>query len=131
MNFERIPPEQLNEEDRQNLRGFENTAIRFYFYLMKGLDIVNSFRNLFLGIAAIYIAMQLENITWAVVMFLVSCVVITIAGWYNVHKVSKRHEWIGMRFSTHYGIKTFDLNKGQYDLLVEIRDLLKAKEKKE
>lgn len=125
MKTERIPQEILNAEDKRNMDGFENTAIRYYFYLMKGLDIVNSFRNLFLGVIALYIALKLENIMWAVIMFVASSVILTVAGWYNVHKVSKRHEWIGMRFSTHYGIRTFDLNQGQYDLLLEIRDLLK------
>lgn len=131
MKTERIPQEVLSAEDRKNMDGFENTAIRYYFYLMKGLDIVNSFRNLFLGVIALYIALKLENIAWAIVMFVVSSILLTIAGHYNVHKVSKRHEWIGMRFSTTYGIKAFNFSQGQYDLLLEIRDLLKVQQKED
>lgn len=120
-----VPAETLNADDKKYLHGFHNMLIRYYFYLMKGLDIPNSFRNLFITIAAIYIALKLDNILIGIAMFVVSSIILTVFGYYNVHKLAKMNEWLGMRFSTHYGIKTFNYTQKQTELLEEIKNILK------
>lgn len=111
------------------MNGAHNLFVRTYFYINSGLNILNSFRNLFLGIFAGYIALKLENPIWMVVVFLVALVVLTLVGWYQTHKMQKIFEWIGLRFSSYYGIKQFNYSEGTYNLLVDIKKLLEDRGK--
>lgn len=122
--FELEDPRRLSEEDKQFLHGAHNGGIRYYYYLEHGLNILNEFRNLFLGILAIYIALKLTNPLLMVAMFVPCLLVLTIVGYYNVHKLNKVKEWLGMRYSTYYGIKNFNFQQGQYQMLKEIKELL-------
>lgn len=119
-----IPKEELTSEDEKYLTGKHNKAIRIYFYLERGLEILNAFRNLFLGILAIYIALKLTNVLWMIAMFIPCIIILVGVGWYNVHKLSKLKEWLGMRFSTHYGIRSFNYQQRQCELLEEIKEKL-------
>lgn len=121
-----IPPEVLSAEDEKYMRGKENKLIRFYFYCNRGLDIVNQFRNLVLGIFAIYFTLKLTNPVWLIVLFVPSVIIITILGRYSVHRMQKLMDWVGVRFSTHFGIRQFNYSKMQAELLEEI--LLELKE---
>lgn len=113
------------EYDKQNFPGAENMAIRYYFYLKAGLGIVNDFRNLILGILGVYIALHLESWWLLIAMFVPSIVILTIAGYYTVHRVNKISEWLSLRFSTHYGIKQYNYTQGIYETLQEIAATLK------
>ena len=119
MNFEKNP-----EDEKQYFSGATNRIIRYWFYLENGLSIINEFRNLFLGIIAVYITLKLTNPIWMIVMIVPSLIFLTIVGYFMVHKVAKVKEWVAMRFSTHFGIKNFDYTKGNHELLTEIRDSL-------
>jgi len=119
--------QELFKDDPKYLEGKENWLIRMYFYCSNGLGILNEFRNLFLGILGLYIALKLDNYFIAIGLFVVCVIILTIVGYYTIHKVSKVREWLGMRFGTHFGIKTFNYNQGTYEMLVEIRNLLKEK----
>lgn len=120
-----IPEEVLNEEDQKYLLGMHNRAIRFYFYLQNGLDILNLFRNLFLGFIALYVALKLTNVLWVGAMLPPAIIILIVVGWYNVHVLSKMGEWLRIRFSTHYGLKSYNYQSTSTELLTEIRDLLK------
>jgi len=113
------------KDDSKYMPGFQNRAIRYYFYLSNGLNIVNESRNLILGILGVYIALKLDNILYIILMLLGSLIILTIIGYWVVHKVAKVREWLSMRFSTSFGIKSFSYQEESYKLLVEIRDLLK------
>ncbi len=115
------------EYDEKYMHGLQNRFIRYYYYLDAGLNILNQFRNLGLGIIALYIALHLTNPLLLIVMFVPSVVALTFMGYYQTHTVSKVREWVGMRFSTHYAIRQFNYQQGQYDLLAEIKELLKNK----
>ncbi len=121
----KVPQEVLSEEDRRYLNGTQNKLIRFYFYTERGLDILNIFRNLFLGILAIFVALKLTNVFWIAAMIVPSIMILVVVGYYNVHKLSKMKEWLGMRFSTHYGLRAFNYQEDQVKVLKEIRDLLR------
>ena len=41
----KISQAEKHEEDKKYLTGGQNNIIRFYFYLMNGLQILNEFRN--------------------------------------------------------------------------------------
>lgn len=109
-----------SEYDKKYLPGFWNRTIRYYYYLEQGLNILNEFRNLFLGILGIYIALHLTNIVWMVIMFIPSIMVLTVAGYYSVHRISKVREWLNIRFGTHYGVTAFNFQREQNELLKEI-----------
>lgn len=115
------------EFDDKYLPGLHNRGIRYYFYLNKGLDVLNQFRNLFLGILGLYIALHLDSWWLLIAMFVPSMVILVVVGYYSTHHLSKVMEWLNLRFSTHYGIKQFNYTQGQYERLEEIRDLLKDK----
>lgn len=117
------------EKNEQYMNGFQNRIIRLYFYTSNGLGILNEFRNLFLGIFGLYITLKLGSIWLAVWLFIGATVVLTILGWYVVHRVSKVREYIGMKFSTHYGIKQFNYTREMYEVQVKILEELQKKNK--
>ena len=118
----------MNNDDLY-IKGGENKLIRYYFYLSNGLNIINEFRNLFIGIVAIYIALKFTSVWWMVVMFVPSVIVLTVLGYYVVHKVSKVRDYLGTKFGSHYGIRNFNYAEESYKRLEEIRDLLQKNNK--
>ncbi len=112
--------QEIRKDDDLYLNGTENFFIRWYSYLNGGLNVLNQFRNLLLGIFALYAFMELKNILWLPVMLIPCIPVLAILGWYQTHRMAKVLEWLGMRFSTHYALKQFDYNEGQYEMLKEI-----------
>ncbi len=119
----------LFKDDEKYLKGPTNWLIRYYYYLTNGVGILNEFRNLFLGILAVYIALHLSNIWWLVVMLVPSVVILTIVGYYQVHKISKVKDWLQTRFSSYFGMKSVNYIEANYEILVEIRDLLRNSHK--
>lgn len=119
----------LSEEDRKFLHGGQNWLIRMYFYLENGLNILNEFRNWFLGVAALYLALKLEANSHGLLIIsavaLPSLVALVILGKYNVHTLSKMKEWLSVRFSSHYSLRNFNYQEQQAELLREIRDILR------
>ena len=103
----------------------EQLFIRAYFYVMQGLLIVNNFRNLILGIFALYYTLKLVNPLWLVVMFVLSIPVLALIGWYNIHRMAKDIEKISIEKATHYAMKQFNFQEEQTKLLEEIRNYLK------
>lgn len=123
----------MSAEDRKYLQGHHNWFVRMYFYLENGLNILNEFRNLGFLMVALYVALHLDGINGVLLtgaMGIVAGVVLIFIGRYNVHVLSRVKEWLSMRFSTHFGIKSFNYQEEQTVLLREIRDMLKAQEKK-
>lgn len=107
------------------LKGKENWLIRLYFYCSNGLTILNEFRNMFLGIFALYILLHLTNLWYLILMTVIGIIILIPTGWYMVHRVSRVREWLGLRFGTYYGIKQFNYTKESYNLLVQILEELK------
>lgn len=119
-------PVEISDEDRKYLDGKHNLFIRLYFYLERGLDILNIFRNLVLGLLAGYFALKIDNYALLVGSFIASFLILIVVGWYNVHRLMKTKEWLGTRFSTHYGLKAFNYQAEQVELLKDIRDMLET-----
>ena len=95
----------------------KESLIKFYYYIERGLDILNTFRNLFLAIFAGYFALQLNNYWLMALAFAVSIPILAGIGWYNVHFISKVRDRLNIGFGTHYGIKQFDYTKRMAELL--------------
>ncbi len=113
-----------SEYDDLYFPGIENRAIRYYYYLNAGLGIVNNFRNVFLGIIGLYFVLKLDNWMLLVAMFIPTLIILSIVGYFVIHRVNKVQEWLGLRFATHYGIKQFNYTEGSYELLKEINQKL-------
>ena len=105
--------------------GVKNKIIRLWFYLNRGLSIVNEFKYLIAGILALYYTLHFSNPLWIVVMFFVSIPTLMVIGWTWVHHVAKAIDWFTVEFSTYWNRKAFDLQEEQNRLLGEI--LLKLK----
>lgn len=114
----------MNEDEKPYLLGTKNRLIRYYFYLSNGLDLLNQFRNLFLGIIAIYIALKLTNPVYMILMTIPCIIILTIIGYYAVHYVSKIKDWLAIKFGSHFGIKTFNYQKQMAEELHEIKNIL-------
>lgn len=120
-----MPPENIFKDDAKYLKGAENWLIRYYLYLSNGLVELNGFRNLFLGILTVYITFKLQSYWWAIGIFVVSIIILTIVGYYIIHRAGKVRDWVGMRFSSYFGMKQINYTEESYKLLVQIRDSLK------
>ena len=115
---------------KQNyLKGRQNAAIRTYFYINSGLTIMNNFRNLGLGIFALYFALKLTNPLLLIAMFVMALPILAIVGYYNVHVMAKVIEWLSIKFSTHYQKENFDNVGKQVLLLKKIADNTLQKKK--
>lgn len=120
--------ENIFKDDEKYLRGTQNWAIRYYYYLSAGLNEFNSFRNIFLAILTVYVALKLSSYWWAVGMFIGSILVLTIVGYYTIHRISKVRDWLSVRFSSYFGMKSINYTEESFKLLTEIRDSLKNKD---
>ena len=118
---------ELFKDDDKYLKGATNWLIRYYYYLSNGLVELNGFRNLFLGILTIYITFKLDSYWYAIIIFIVSIIILTGVGYYMTHRVSKVRDWLGVRFSSYFGMKSINYTEENYKLMVEIRDLLLKK----
>lgn len=105
----------------------KETLIKIYFYLNNGVGILNNFRNLFLGVFALYFTLKLTSPVLLVAMFIVAIPILVICGYYNVHHIAKLSEQLSTKFGTHYSIKQFELIEEQTKLLRKIEKLLKEK----
>lgn len=117
-------------------KGVLNHGVRFWFYLQRGLDLINQFKYLILGVVAVYYALKLEWIGWFVVLFVVSIPILIICGFFYTHKMAKALEWTNMVFSSYFARHNIDLAEKNVEylsknaeLLEEIRDILKLNEK--
>jgi len=115
------------ENEERYLKGSKNRLIRYYFYLTIGLDILNQFRNLFLGIFAVYITFKITSIPFLILVFIVSVIVLTVVGFYTIHYINKIKDFLSTKFGSHFGIQSFDYQKSSFELMTEIRDILKEK----
>ena len=102
----------------------ENIFIKAYFYLNSGVSILNNFRNLFLGIFALYFTLKLTSPALLLLMFLVAVPALIVVGYYNVHKILSVSERLNIKHGTHYQIKQFELIEKQTQLLEEIKNHL-------
>lgn len=92
-------------------KGFLNHSVRAWFYLQRGLQLVNEFKYLIAGIFALYYTLKLDDYRILIALFIVSIPVLTFAGWFYTFKMSKALEWTNMMFSSYFGRYQIDLNE--------------------
>lgn len=126
------PEEIRNEYSKTYDKGVLNHAIRAWYYLQKGLQLMNEFKYLIAGILAFYYTLKLESFWWIIILFVVAIPILVFVGYFHTHKMSKAIEWTNMVFASYfsrYGMdlaeKNVDLTSENVKLLKEIRDELK------
>lgn len=112
-------------EELEYTKGTQSLFIRIYFYIEQGLNVLNLFRNLFLGIFGLYITLKLTNYSYLILMTVISMPILAIMGYYSVHKINKTKEWLNIKYSTHYAKKTFDYQEDMANTLQEINKKIK------
>lgn len=108
----------MTDEKKLYWDGLENRLSRHYFYLLRGVGILNEFRNLGFIVIGALISFKLTNPLWIVAILIPSLVILNLAGWYSVHRLGKKVEYYNVHFSTHYALLGFDLTK---ELIDEVR----------
>lgn len=119
------PEEIRNEYTRTYDKGILNHGVRAWFYLQKGLDLVNQFKYLVAGILAIYYTLKLESHIVLLSIFVISIPVLTFVGWFYTHKMSKAMEWTAMVFSSYFARYNVDLAEKNTQSTAEIEKEIK------
>lgn len=105
---------------QQYLDGKRNQLIRVYFYINRGVQLVNEFKYVFAGILGIYYTLKLGSPLWIAVMLFLSIPFLAIIGWIAVNKMSKVLDWLGIEFGSYWARYQYTLMEKQVDLLEQI-----------
>lgn len=117
---------------RQNesyTKGKKNWVVRQYFYVQRGLALLNEFRYLFMGILAAYYTLKMDNPAIIVIMFILAVPALCFVGWVSVHYVAKVLDFLNIEYATTWGRYTYDLAEKQIQLLEDIKSSLDKEDK--
>ncbi len=106
-------------------KGVLNHSVRGWFYLQKGLDLVNQFKYLIAGILAVYYTLKLDSYAVLLGIFAASIPLLVLAGWVYTHKMAKALEWTGMVFSSYFARYNIDMSERNVENLSDIAKTLK------
>jgi hypothetical protein len=104
--------------------GKENLLIRVWVYAQRGLGIINEFKYLVAGIMAGYVILRFTNPWWMLVIGLVSLPFIILLGRWQLHKVSRVSEWVGVQYGSVLGYNNYNLSIRTVELLEDINKKL-------
>ncbi len=108
-------------------KGLVNQGVRGWFYLQRGLNLVNEFKYLIAGILALYYTLKLDSYGTLIFLFVISIPILTFVGWFHTHKMAKALEWRNMVFSSYFARHNVDLAEQNVELLREIKKILEEK----
>ena len=110
-------------------KGFFNHSIRAWFYLQRGLSLMNEFKYLVAGILALYYTLKLDSFWYLIGIFVVAIPILVIVGYFHTHKMARALDWTSIIFSSYFSRYNIDIAEKNIELLQEIRDLLKRETK--
>lgn len=102
--------------------GNKNKMIRYYFYMQRGLALLNEFRYLIMAIFALYIMFKLDNPVLLIVMFLVAVPILVALGYLCVHHIAKVIEYLNIQYATYWSKYSIGLQEKQLKLLEDIKN---------
>lgn len=114
-----------SEYNKSYDKGLWNHCIRSWFYLQRGLGMLNEFKYVVAGILGIYITLKLESVWWLAGLFVVAIPVLVAVGFLHTHKMAKALEWTSMMFSSYFARHNVDLQEKQVLFTGELKELLK------
>lgn len=100
--------------------GRKNFVARLWYYLLQGLDLVNSFKYLGAFILGVYAILKLTNPWIMVGIFLASLPILLLAGYVKAQHINKVVDWLTVELGTHWGRYTYELSEKNIKLLEEI-----------
>jgi hypothetical protein len=104
--------------------GNTNKAIRYYFYIQRGLSLVNEARYLIMAILAIYAILKLDNWLIMPLMFFSSLPILGILGYISVHHMSKKMDYYSNFFGSHYTKKSLEIQEETLEALNKLNERL-------
>lgn|SRR3990167_1107082 len=99
--------------------GLKNNLVRFYYYLQKGLELLNEFKYLGAAIIGLYIVLKLKAGWQMVGMAVVAIPILTAVGYWWVHRAQKSVEYFNLKFASHFSQYTLKIQERQIHLLEE------------
>ncbi len=105
--------------------GRTNYSIRLYFYIQRGLALLNEFRYLIFSVMALYALLKLNNPWYMVGMFLFSIPILLVLGWMFVHKMAKVMDFLNVQFSTHFSRYSVELQEQILESINKLNELIK------
>jgi hypothetical protein len=115
----------MKNNEHKYWNGTANRLIRYWFYIMRGLDVFNQFKYLVAAIFAMYWMLKLSNPVFIGVMFAVCVPVLFIIGYYSIHYAGKVMDWLNVEFSSHWTRYSFELQERQVKALEDINGKVK------
>ncbi len=105
--------------------GIENKLIRYWFYITRGLDLLNQFKYLIGAIFALYWMLKLNNPFVLLFIFLACLPVLFVVGYYSIHKMGKVMDWLNIEFASHWSRYSFELQERQVKAVESIEKKIK------
>lgn len=116
------------EESRAYWDGANNKAVRYYFYIQRGLSVLNEARYLIMAIMAAYALLKMDNPWMMLVMFLVSLPILGLLGWLYTFKMAKTMDFLNVKFSTHFSKYSIELQERQVKSLESIDEKMGSRQ---
>jgi hypothetical protein len=107
-------------DKKEYWNGNKNKAVRWYFYVQRGLALVNDFRYLLMGIFGVYLLLKIDNPIWLFLMFIIAVPVLLFLGWLQVHHMAKVINWLEVEFASYWSRYSFDLSERSVKALEDI-----------
>lgn len=104
-------------EYREHWQGLRNRVVRYYFYVQRGLALLNEFRYLIMAILAVYALLDMKSPWLMMVMFVVAVPILLVLGWMYTYKMAKTMDFLNVKFSTHYSKYNIELQERQTEAL--------------
>lgn len=116
----------MQTENNRNLYwiGNVNKGIRYYFYIQRGLTLLNEFRYLIMAILALYAILKLDNPWLMPIMLLGSLPILLILGYISVHYMSKVMDYLSVHFGTYQSKRSLELQEQTLEALHKFNEKL-------
>lgn len=105
-------------------KGTQNRIIRYYFYVNRGLSLLNEARYLVMAVLAIYAILKLDHWIYIPLMFFGALPVLGVLGYISVHFMAKVMDFLTVRFGTHYQKYSVDLQEKTLEALNKLNERL-------
>lgn len=117
----------IEEQEKTMLSGPKNWSVRLYFYATKGMDIINYFRVLGMGILGFCFITKISDPLKICVFFVIAFPIVIFIGYIFVHYMAVVLEFLGVRYTTAWNKYSFELQERQTDACEKLVKLLEEK----
>jgi len=105
---------------KRYLEGRKNAVVKVYFYIERGLQLVNDFKYVIAGVLALYFAINLDNIIFIPITFFVALPILWLIGYIWITYAVKSMEWINIEHATFWTRYNYSLQEKQLEFLEKL-----------